>query len=221
MSELNPKGIELRNPLTRDVTRMLKPGDIVYVTGEIVSGIAEFQSGIVERGNPCPYDNAKYNIFAIGYNPLRKEGDRLLPADASRPALTTGIRYLRWAPNLIRKLDIKAIACKAGLGTDLESIKACAEKDCVALTLIAPLPRVRVGLPTEVKEAYGFQGGIGGEAFYDAVVFKVDKWGPMIVNIDTRGNSLIGQIREETNRNKLKIYERIGIPTDYGRTQAG
>lgn len=216
-----PKGVELKTPLTADDVRKLKPGDIVYITGYIWGGSgAQWFIRLVEEGKKPPIDVKPYNVMAIGggisKDDVRQvEGKWILTPERARAIqhsiiCTTGLRYEKWVPSLIRLLGLRAFLAKDGLGPHQGVRDACKEVGCVTLAhYAAPPAKGRV-----TKSTLGVKDGFWFDMPRPTWILEVDKSGPWVVNIDTKGNSFYGDFLKNVDKRVAEVYKKRGI-TDY------
>ena len=59
----------------------------------------------------------------------------------------------------------------------------------------------------EVKRVEWFDLGIP-EAMW---ILEVEEFGPLVVAIDSHGNNIFEDIRQQMEQNKTKVYEKLGI----------
>ena len=190
----------LNHPFTQQQVSGLKLGDIVYVNGKITysAGLPTFQRLVkyVEINKDLPVDLHNGALFNLGSNSRRVNGkDKVIYVNP-----TTSARFNPYKPVLIRKLNLKLIGGKGGLGP--ESVAAMKEVGCVYLSFIGG------GAPI-------FSRALKGEPLihwtdlvphYRLTTIKVNELGPLVVAIDAHGNSIYEQSRVNL---RLKFPEII------------
>jgi fumarate hydratase subunit beta len=96
---------------------------------------------------------------------------------------TTSTRFNPYMPAIIRKFHLRAVGGKGGL--DKESVKAMEEVGCVYLSILgAGSPLFSSAIKEVITVAWNDL-----ISHYRLVNLKVERFGPMIVAIDSHGNS--------------------------------
>ena len=202
-----PPGRELDLPLTEGVVRDLKAGEIVYLSGDVFALLDKAFWRLFEDRVPPPLPIGDLTACVVGGGFVHKTADGQYITDSLTPIPTTGSRYLRWIPELITSFDVRAVISKEGMGTSQTVLDTCVEYGAVALAAFSfppkLLPDTCVGVRDRVWEDLG-----GVEAL---TIYQVADYGPLVVNIDTRGNCNARNISEEVARRAAEVYARRGI----------
>jgi len=185
--------IDLRTPLDEKTVRGLKLGDIVYLSGNVVTGRDAMHIRVSEHsrmGKPIPDGLEEAVLFHTGPI-MAKEGDRW-KAVAAGP--TTSARMDSLEPEMIRKFSIRAIIGKGGMSSDVG--KAMKETGCVYLAAVGG---TAVSIAASIKEVSGVEWMDLGmaEAMWK---LRVERMGPLTVAIDSEGNSLYENVRSRLVR---------------------
>jgi L(+)-tartrate dehydratase beta subunit len=175
----------LHTPISDADLLDIKAGDIVYLTGHIVTCRDVAHRRVIELGQDLPYDIAGKAIFHAG--PIvepTSEGYRMV---AIGP--TTSMRMERFEAEFIAATGVKVVVGKGGMGA--KTAAACREHK--ALHCVFPGGCAVLGA-TAVEELEGVEWLDLGmpEAFW---IMRVKELGPLIVSIDNHGNNLF-----ETNK---------------------
>ncbi len=185
----------LRTPLDRDEILKLKVGDVVYITGEVLTARDEAHARILEyleEGKDLPFEINRAVIYHCG--PLVVK-DRVISAGP-----TTSARMNRFTPKLLEKVDCLAIIGKGGMSRDVvEALKG----KGVYLAYTGGAGALAAKAIKRVKAVHWEDLGMP-EAVW---VFEVEEFGPCIVAIDSHGNSLYEEVARvvEENYRKLKL----------------
>ena len=194
---------EIETPIQEEDIRRLKAGDIVYVTGTLVTARDTAHKRILQFLKEKKRLPVRFNglpLFHCG--PLVKKVNNEWTVLAAGP--TTSMRMEPFEDEIIKSLDVRLIIGKGGMG----------EKTRKAMKLYGAAYGVFTGgagvLAAErikkVKNVKWFDLGIP-----DAVwIFEVERFGPLIIGIDSHGNSLFEKIQlkaEEIQADIIKEFE--------------
>jgi hydro-lyases, Fe-S type, tartrate/fumarate subfamily, beta region len=180
--------IELRTPLSEEDVRSLKLGDVVYLSGQVITGRDEMHIRALENlkeKKEVPEVITGSVLYHCG--PLMKKGDKGWAVVSAGP--TTSARMNSLESEMIRSFGIRAIVGKGGMSKEVG--KTMSEQGCVylaatggaAVSLAEAIPRV-----TGVEwEDLGMA-----EALWK---FDAERLGPLIVAMDAGGNSLYDDVR--------------------------
>jgi fumarate hydratase subunit beta len=193
----------LVTPLSEEEVRMLKIGDVVYLTGIIYTARDEAHARALEyvnEGKDLPFYLRDAVLYHCG--PLMRKTDRLWEVVAAGP--TTSARMNPFEVEFIEKLGIRAVIGKGGM--DSSTVRAMERYGCVYLAMAAAAV-LAAECVREVKDVYWLDLGMP-EAIW---VLEVRQFGPLTVAIDAHGNSLHARIDEEVKRNVIKIRARLEL----------
>lgn len=195
MAIRSSKAIELNTPLTKDETRNLKAGDEVWISG-IIWGVrdASLIRMIDERDIPnCDFKGG----FFLHTAPSVRKGDsgELIPVSVGT---TTSMRMDRFTSGCIRDLGAAGIIGKGGLSEN--SSKILKEEGGVYLSITGGA----ASLETQQVEAIEdiFLEDLMPECVWK---FRVKKLGPLIVSMDSQGNSLYRDVKSHSSE-RLDSY---------------
>lgn len=175
----------LQTPISSDDLLDIKAGDVVYLSGHIVTCRDVGHRRVVSLGQDLPYSIAGKAIFHAG--PIVEPTEKGYRMVAIGP--TTSMRMERFEAEFIAATGVKVIVGKGGMGA--KTAQACREHK--AIHCVFPGGCAVIGA-TAVKELEGVEWLDLGmpEAFW---IMRVQELGPLIVSIDTHGNNLF-----ETNK---------------------
>lgn len=179
--------------------RQLNIGDVIYITGHIFTsrdmGHLKLRS-LYNEGAPLPKDFNGAAIFHAGPVCLKNE-DGSWRLNVIGP--TTSIRMEPHA-DFVGKLGVKAIIGKGGMEKDtiaaaqkygyvyLQAAPGCAAKLGQAVKRVASVDWFEMGMP---------------EALWD---LECVEFGPLVVGMDTKGNSIYKNVKERAQKKLNEIY---------------
>lgn len=180
--------IKLKTPLSKEDTKQLKVGDIVYISGTIYTARDRAHQRILKEGSPVNLEGAV--IFHAG--PIIKTIESSEGADYKIVAVgpTTSTRMNPYQPGVL-KLGINAIIGKGGM--DSETADALAENGAVYLAAVGGCAALYVKSIDSVKGVNWIDLGIP-EAIWE---LEVKDFGPLIVAMDSNGNNLYEEVRSK------------------------
>ncbi len=193
----------LKTPVPEAEIRKLEMGDLVYITGTVITARDEAHLKALElheTGEKPPVDFNGVGIFHCG--PIMKEVDGEWTVVAAGP--TTSARMEIFQDNFIEAFHPAIIIGKGGMGD--RTSKACQEYGCVygAFTGGAALLAAR-GIK-KVRDVFWLDELGMPECLW---VYDVDDFGPMIVTIDTHGNNMTKNVKEQVTVRMDKILTEM------------
>ena len=191
----------LTTPIKDEDLEDLRVGDVVYLTGHIVTCRDVAHRRLIEHKRELPVDIRGGAIFHAG--PIvRKLDDGKYEMVSIGP--TTSMRMEKFEKEFIEQTGVKLIVGKGGMGPLTE--EGC--KKFKAVHAIFP-GGCAVLAATQVEEIENAQWQDLGmpETLW---VNRVREFGPLIISIDTKGNNLIERNKVEFNARKGAIVDRIG-----------
>ena len=190
----------LTTPIKDEDLENLNIGDVVYLTGRLVTCRDVAHRRLIEQGRELPVDLEGGAIFHAG--PIvRKKDDGHFEMVSIGP--TTSMRMEKFEREFIRQTGVKLIVGKGGMGP--ETAAGCQENK--AVHAIFP-GGCAVLAATQVEEIEGAEWQDLGmpETLW---INRVKEFGPLIISIDTKGNNLISQNKAGFNEKKKPVLERI------------
>ena len=190
----------LTTPIKGEDLEDLRVGDVVYLTGHIVTCRDVAHRRLIELKRELPVDLKGGAIFHAG--PIvRKLDDGKFEMVSIGP--TTSMRMEKFEREFIKQTGVKLIVGKGGMGP--ETAAGCQEGP--AVHAIFP-GGCAVLAATQVEEIEGAEWQDLGmpETLW---INRVKEFGPLIISIDTKGNNLIAQNKVGFNAKKKPVLERI------------
>jgi fumarate hydratase class I len=182
---LTGREVVLTPPLTEDMVRALKVGDVVLIDGDMFTGRDEVHAYLMK--NQPPVDLRGAVLYHCGPVMLR-EGDRWI-MKAGGP--TTSMREEPYQGEIIRRYGVRAVVGKGGMGA--KTLAALKEYGAVYLNAIGGAAQYYARTVKNVKGLYLEQFGIP-EAMWHLEVNRF----VAIVTMDSHGNSLHADVEAET-----------------------
>ena len=176
---------KINTPVLSEEIRELKAGDIVNISGIISTARDQAHKRIIEK--KAPFDLEGTAIFHAG--PIIKENkDDSLDSPNSKFNMvaigpTTSTRMNPYAANIIN-MGVKIIIGKGGM--DDTVAKALKKEGAVYLVAVGGCAALYVDSIKEINDVHWIDLGIP-EAIWQ---LKVDNFGPLIVAMDSHGNTL-------------------------------
>ncbi|MFV0480378.1 MAG: L(+)-tartrate dehydratase subunit beta [Campylobacteraceae bacterium] len=190
----------LTTPISDEAIKSLKIGDIVYLTGTLVTCRDEGHRRVIEEGimPKLPIDR----IAILHAGPItQKQPDGSWKMISVGP--TTSMRMERYEKEFLAKTGVKLAIGKGGMG--VKTAEGC--KESVAAHAVFPGGCAVVAAET-VEEISGVEWEEFGmpEAFW---ILKVKEFGPLIISIDSNGNNLFEENKKEFNKKKDAELEKM------------
>jgi L(+)-tartrate dehydratase beta subunit len=170
-------------PLSDEDVRGLKAGDVIYLSGILVTGRDEVYHRIVEEGIECPIDLKGGANYHAG--PIVRERDNSWELVSIGP--TSSVRMEKWAADFIAKTGVKVMIGKGGMGEKTAS--ACREYGAIHCVYPGGCAVLGAGQIDRIEGVYWPELGMA-ECLW---VMRTGGFGPLIVGIDACGNSLFAE----------------------------
>jgi len=194
----------LKTPVPEKDVRKLKAGDLIYVTGTVITARDEAHLKALElheKGERPPVDFKGNGVFHCGPI-MKKDKEGKWQVVAAGP--TTSARMDLFEDRFIEAYRPAVIIGKGGMGD--RTAKACQKHGCVygAFTGGAALLAAR-GIRRVVDVFWLKELGMP-ECLW---VYDVEDFGPMIVTIDTHGGNVTADVAEKVNAARDRIIKEM------------
>ena len=190
----------LTTPIKDEDLADLKVGDVVYLTGHIVTCRDVAHRRLIELKRELPVDIKGGAIFHAG--PIvRKKADGKFEMVSIGP--TTSMRMEKFERAFIKETGVKLIVGKGGMGPETEA--GCKEFKAVHAIFPGGCAVLAATQVEEIENAEWQDLGMP-ETLW---VNRVREFGPLIISIDTKGNNLIERNKDKFNAKKGAIVDRI------------
>ena len=190
----------LTTPIKDEDLESLNAGDVVYLTGTLITCRDVAHRRLIEQGRDLPVDLKGGAIFHAG--PIvRQKDDGEYEMVSIGP--TTSMRMEKFEKDFIKQTGVKRIVGEGGMGAETQ--EGCVENK--AVHAIFP-GGCAVLAATKVEKIEGAEWKDLGmpETLW---INKVKEFGPLIISIDTKGRNLIEENKKVFNEKKKPILERI------------
>ncbi len=193
----------LKTPIPEEEIRKLVAGDLIYVTGTVITARDEAHLKALElheKGESPPVGFKGNGVFHCG--PIMKKDDGEWRVVAAGP--TTSARMEIFQDEFIEVYRPAVIIGKGGMGA--RTSKACQEYGCVygAFTGGAALLAAR-GIK-KVRDVFWLEELGMPECLW---VYDVEDFGPMIVTIDTHGGNLTADVGAKIAERRDRLIEEM------------
>lgn len=178
---------ELSLPAARKDVGWLRAGDLVFLTGEVVTARDQAHlrmEELLRKGERPPVDLRDGALYHCG--PIaRREGKgwRILSAGP-----TTSARMDPLLPGLLPRLGVRAVIGKGGVGR--ETVEVMKRMGCVYLAFPGGCGALAARAVEEVRGVHWLELGMP-EAMW---VLEVRGFGPLVVAVDPRGRNLYEEV---------------------------
>jgi fumarate hydratase, class I len=184
---LTGREVVLTPPISDDVIRSLKVGDIVLVSGRIYTGRDTLHSYLMT--NDAPVDMKGGVIYHCGPVML-KDADGVWHVMAAGP--TTSFREEPYQAEIIRKLGLRVVIGKGGMGA--KTLQALKEHGAVYLNAIGGAAQYYAETVTSVPGVHFLEEFGIPEALWE---YDVENFAA-IVTMDANGNSLHADVEADS-----------------------
>ncbi|WP_044099594.1 L(+)-tartrate dehydratase subunit beta [Acinetobacter pittii] len=190
----------LTTPIKDEDLLDLKVGDVVYLTGRLVTCRDVAHRRLIEQGRELPVNLEGGAIFHAG-SIVRKKGKNDFEMVSIGP--TTSMRMEKFEREFIKQTGVKLIVGKGGMGP--ETAAGCQENVAVHAIFPGGCAVLAATLVEEIEGAEWQDLGMPETLWIN----RVREFGPLIISIDTKGNNLIQQNKVEFQAKKAPILEKI------------
>ena len=193
----------MKTPVPEAEIRKLEMGDLVYVTGTVITARDEAHLKALElheKGEKPPVDFGGVGIFHCG--PIMKKvyGEWTVVA-AGR---TTSARMEIFQDNFIEAFRPAIIIGKGGMGD--RTSRACQEFGCVYGAFTGGAALLAAQGIKNVRDVFWLDELGMPECLW---VYDVEDFGPMIVPIDTHRNNMTKNVKEQVTTRMEKIMAEM------------
>ena len=196
----------LTTPIKAEDLVDIKIGDLIYLTGHIVTCRDVPHRRVVQEGRELPLDIRGGAILHAGPI-IRKTGDKSFEMVSVGP--TTSMRMEKFEREFIAKTGVRLIVGKGGMGEG--TMSGCKEFGAIHCVFPAGCAVVAATQVEEIESADWTELGMP-ETLWKC---RVKEFGPLIVSIDAHGNNLFEQNKVKFNEKKdaalAEILPQVGF----------
>ena len=203
------KTVHLTLPVSEAQIRDLDIGDIVFLSGHVFTCRDQGHRRALEyikEGKPFPIDFSNYAMWHCG--PIVDKNDdgswKLVVAGS-----TTSSRFSDKEPVILKNTGLRMIIGK-GIMYD-EVVQAMQEKGAVMLNATGGCAALYGEYVTRIEDVHWIELGLP-EAMW---CFEIKDMGPLIVGIDSKGNSIIRNTRENSQAEFERVYHEMGLDSSH------
>ena len=190
----------LTTPIKNQDLEDIRIGDIIYLTGHIVTCRDVAHRRLIEEKRQLPVDLIGGAIFHAG--PIvRPIGDGKYEMVSVGP--TTSMRMEKFEKEFIHQTGVKLVVGKGGMGKGTE--EGCQEFKALHVVFPAGCAVLAATEVEEIEAAHWTDLGMP-ETLW---VCRVKEFGPLIVSIDTHGGNLFEQNKVVFNQRKEEALKEI------------
>jgi fumarate hydratase subunit beta len=196
--------VKLTLPISEDDVRKLNVGDRVYVSGKVHTMRDMGHRRVVEmtkKEMKLPFSLANGAIWHCG--PIAKKIGEDWKIMSAGP--TSSSRFTELGARLVREHHVRITIGKGNMG--LPMINALKDVGGVYLLATGGCAALYAKNVQEVKDVQWLDLGMP-EAIW---ILEVDQLGPLIVGIDSKGNSLAQMVREKVVNRIKEVYKDENI----------
>ncbi|WP_103605451.1 L(+)-tartrate dehydratase subunit beta [Campylobacter concisus] len=190
----------LTTPISAEDLSNIKIGDVIYLTGHIVTCRDVPHRRVVKEGRELPLDITGGAILHAGPI-IRKTGEKSFEMVSVGP--TTSMRMEKFEREFIAKTGVRLIVGKGGMGEG--TMSGCKEFGAIHCVFPAGCAVVAATQVEEIESADWTELGMP-ETLWKC---RVKEFGPLIVSIDAHGNNLFEQNKVKFNEKKDEALAEI------------
>jgi L(+)-tartrate dehydratase beta subunit len=212
-----PKQHRLSLPAQADAIAQLAPGDVAFLDGVVYTAREGVYQRVLGDGQPLPVDNlAALTNANFHCSPAAAPDDKGGYTIGGVTA-TASFRFSKWMADWLDLTGTKLVIGKGGMPReDYETVLA--PRGAVYLTTVGYGTGALLGRGVKGVEAVYWLDELGiAQAMW---LFRVENFGPFIVDSDLAGNSLFAQQGDLVNRKIASLYDGLKEPAlhRYGET---
>ena len=196
---------ELQIPFSEADMRQLKVGDMVYVTGEVLTVRDMAYTRIIEAleaGKPLPFDLKGKAIWHAGPITRQDETGKWHPVCVGS---TTSSRFTATAAQLIEKAGVKMVIGKGFMGAaTAQALQTCG---AVYVSTTGGTAAYYANQIPAVREVHWLDLGMPAAVWS----FQVERLGPLIVSLDSHGNNIFDELQSKVDATIAQMYKDLEI----------
>ena len=193
----------LKTPVLEVELRKLKVGDIIYLSGTVITARDEAHVKALElhdQGKKPPVDFRGVGVFHCG--PIMRKNGKTWEVVAAGP--TTSTRMELFEDKFIEAFRPAVIIGKGGMGE--KTSKACQKFGCVYAAFTGGAALLAAKGIKKVKDVFWLEELGMPECLW---VYGAENFGPLIVAIDSHGGNLTADVGKKVNANRDRIIAEM------------
>ncbi|MDR2597035.1 MAG: L(+)-tartrate dehydratase subunit beta [Treponema sp.] len=188
-------------PLCDEDVSYLKAGDIVYLSGLLITGRDEVYRRVTEEKIALPVDLRGMVNYHAGPIVRKKENKWELVSIGP----TSSVRMEKWAADFIERTGVKVMIGKGGMGE--KTVSACRKYKAIHCVYPGGCAVLGASQIEKIENVFWQELGMA-ECLW---VMKSCEFGPLIVSIDTHGNSLFAENSAYYEERKIEILSDFSL----------
>ncbi|MHC1710413.1 MAG: FumA C-terminus/TtdB family hydratase beta subunit [Methanomassiliicoccales archaeon] len=187
----------IKSPMDESEARSLRAGDIVTLSGELLTARDEAHLRVLEvlrSGHELPFRLEGMAVYHCG--PIMRHDGRW-EVVAAGP--TTSARLDRLAPELIRKCRPRLLIGKGGMSS--ETLEAMREVGCAYLAFPGGAAVLAAEALPEVLGVHWEDLGMPEAVWH----LRAENLGPLVVAMDSHGRSLFKEVEDQVKKRSVLI----------------
>ena len=193
----------LTTPIKAEDLADIKIGDVIYLSGHIVTCRDVPHRRVVEEGRELPLDIRGGAILHAGPIIRKTDGGSKEGFEMVSVGPTTSMRMEKFEREFIAKTGVRLIVGKGGMGEG--TMSGCKEFGAIHCVFPAGCAVVAATQVEQIESADWTELGMP-ETLWKC---RVKEFGPLIVSIDAHGNNLFEQNKVKFNEKKDAVLAEI------------
>ncbi len=188
---------KIKSPLDESEARSLRAGDIVTLSGELLTARDEAHLRVLEllrAGHELPFQLEGAAVYHCG--PIMRH-DGMWKVVAAGP--TTSARLDRLAPELIRRCRPRLLIGKGGMSS--ETLEAMKEVGCAYLAFPGGAAVLAAEALPEVLNVHWEDLGMPEAVWH----LRAENFGPLVVAMDSHGRSLFKEVEDTVKKRSVLL----------------
>jgi len=195
---------KFKTPISEEEIRKLRVNDVLYVSGTMFTARDQAHKRALEyfkQGKPLPLRLEGLAVFHCG--PIVKKEEDRWSIVAAGP--TTSTRMEIFEDEFIKNFKVRVVIGKGGMGK--RTTEAMAKYGAVYGAFTGGAAILAAKAIKSVRSVEWLDLGMP-EAMW---ILEVEEFGPLAIAIDCHGNNLFEDVRRKAEKNKQKIYQKLGL----------
>jgi tartrate/fumarate subfamily iron-sulfur-dependent hydro-lyase beta chain len=190
----------IRTPLDQKTIGSLKIGDVVFLSGRIFTARDQAHMLMLKDGLPPGLETKGLAVYHCGPIVKQMNGERVITSAGP----TTSMRMESLEPEFLEMSGARAVIGKGGMGHG--TLKALERLGAVYLSITGGLGALAMKRLGPMKEVHFLEELGPVEAVW---VFDAEELGPLVVTMDSHGNSLHDAVSAVTGENLAGVLDGL------------
>ena len=195
---------KFKTPISEEEIRKLRVNDVLYVSGTMFTARDQAHKRALEyfkQSKPLPLRLEGLAVFHCG--PIVKKEEDRWSIVAAGP--TTSTRMEIFEDEFIKNFKVRVIIGKGGMGK--RTTEAMAKYGAVYGAFTGGAAILAAKAIKNVRTVEWLDLGMP-EAMW---ILEVEEFGPLAIAIDSHGNNLFEDVKRKVEKNKQRIYQKLGL----------